>query len=125
MASKLNLTDTVIGDSLSLPLVFKDESGEPIDISGRTFWFTLKLNPQVPDDQADAQAVVIAPVDANSQNGEVFIGYTAEQTENLNATSYNYDVQMATPIPGGEQEVKTIVYGRIRFVQQITRSRLN
>ncbi|WP_299948463.1 hypothetical protein [uncultured Microbulbifer sp.] len=123
MASKKNLTDAVIGDSLSLPLVFKDENGSRIDISGRTFWFTVKLNPQVPDDRADAQIILTAPADANSQNGEVAIGLSAAQTENLKATSYNYDVQMATPILGDEPEVRTIVYGRIRFLQQITRSR--
>ncbi|MEW5251049.1 hypothetical protein [Microbulbifer sp. 2201CG32-9] len=123
MASKKNLTDAVIGDSLSLPLVFKDENGERIDISGRTFWLTLKLKPQVPDEQADAQAILTAPVDANSQNGETAIGLSAAETENLKPASYYYDLQMATPIPGGDTEVRTIVYGRIRFVQQITRSR--
>ncbi len=122
MAVKKNLTKAIIGDNLSIPLRFQ-EDGNPIDITGRTFYLTLKLNPAVDDSEADAQFMVVAPATQASIDGEVILSLSAAQTESLLATSYNYDVQMITPIPGSDDEVKTIVYGRITFIQQITRSR--
>lgn len=123
MASKKNLTKAIIGDSLSLPLIFRDKDGLPIDITGRSFYLTLKLNPTVDDASADAQVIVVAPAEQSSIDGEITLSLTPAQTENFQPTSYNYDVQMVTPVPGADDEVKTIVYGRIGFVQQITRSR--
>lgn len=123
MAVKKNLTKAVIGDSLSMPLIFIDKVGAPIDVTGRTFYLTLKLNPNVEDASADAQVAVVAPAGADSANGTVTLGLPASVTETLQPTNYNYDVQMVTPISGFDDEVKTIMYGRIGFVQQITRSR--
>lgn len=121
MATKITLNDAIVGDTLSIPLKFKDPDGAVIDVSGRTFWLTLKANPNTDDADADAQVEYLAPADATSQAGEVVLSLTAIQTAILNPISYNFDIQMKTPAAGGD-EVRTIVYGRIRFVQQITRS---
>lgn len=121
MAAKVNLNEAIVGDSLNFPIKIVDDNKNPIDISGRTFWITLKANPTVDDDQADAQTEYLAPANASSQAGELGLPLSKEQTETLRPISYNYDIQMKTPTAEGD-EIRTILYGRIRFVQQITRS---
>lgn len=79
-----------------------------------------KANPNVPDEEADIQVIQLVAPGAGT-DGEVVLSVPADATGDLLPTSYQYDIQMKTPVGNGS-EIRTVVYGKIRFLAQITRS---
>ena len=58
------------GTTLDLEFTFLDPDGQPLDISGKTLWFTLEIDPeQAALDANDLQASTTFPSDANSLLG--------------------------------------------------------
>lgn len=118
MTAEIELTPFVRGDTWTNKFTFKDTVGDPIDITGRTYWMTLKLDPESPDLDADAQKVAIASgIDAT--DGVVYIVFTPEDTETLTPATYYYDVQEVVDT----NTVITVMTGRVKVLRDITRSR--
>lgn len=121
MATELNLPTSgpsyMRGDTVALTFVMKDkEAQSPIDITGRTYWLTLKLNPSDGDADAAFQTSIVAPADTDSTNGIIRITVPASSTREFVPTKYYYDLQQVQ----APDIVTTIVYGKISFRADIT-----
>ena len=114
MAVKTTLPPFVRGDTWIQKVTITGE-----DITGWTFWLTLKLDPTATDVNADAQVSVVAS-GADAAAGIVYITFTAGDTEDLLPTTYNYDIQYLD-LAGA---VQTLTYGTVTVIQDITRSRV-
>lgn len=101
------------GDDVSWDLIFKDSEGVPIDITGYTFFFTVKENKADTDDEA----LITKTVDTHTDptNGETEINLSSTLT-NITPGLFWYDIQQKDNIG----KIKTLVVGRIRVHEDIT-----
>jgi len=118
MADNVDLAAFNRGDTWTNRFTFTDTAGDPIDISGRVYWLTLKLDPEASDGNADAQISVTAS-GSDAVNGVVYLTLPPTVTEGLLPANYYYDVQEVADA----STVTTIMYGRVRVDRDITRSR--
>lgn len=107
------------GDTRTLKVSITDEaSGEAIDISGHSLWFTLKNDPADLDAAAVLQVSAVMPNDANSAAGIGFLTMSSTDTDGLTPGRYYYDLQWVQP--GSPPVVKTIEAGKVRVLADIT-----
>jgi hypothetical protein len=104
------------GDDWINTFYIKDDLGQPVDITGYTYWMTLKSDPNDPDPGAGQQ--VIFPTAPDSQEGILTIAFSPEITNELGPGTYNFDIQQMDTAG----LVKTLVIGRVRVVVDITRT---
>jgi hypothetical protein len=94
--------------------------GSVLDITGYTFWFTLKEN--VDDADPGALQVTATPDISTSpteaSQGIIYIKVPRADTNNLSAKTYNYDVQQVD----NSGNVQTLLLGKVKVVKDITRS---
>lgn len=113
--TKKDLAPLVRGDDWTLKLVLTSE-GAVLDITGYTFWFTLKAN--IDDaDPGDLQ-VTATSVSPDAENGILYITAPKAQTAALAPLSYNYDIQQVD----GSGNVQTLLIGKVRVEKDVTRS---
>jgi hypothetical protein len=117
MATKQDLAPFVRGDTWTNTLRFVDAAGDPLPLTGRVFWLTLKLDTDTPDASAEAQ-VSVTCTDEDPVVGEVALTLTAAMTEQLVPTRYLYDIQMVNG-----STVQTLAYGRVAVIGDVTRRR--
>jgi hypothetical protein len=114
-----DLSPLVRGDDWTLKLVLTSE-GSVLDITGYTFWFTLKEN--VDDADPGALQVTATPDISTSpteaSQGIIYIKVPRADTNNLSAKTYNYDVQQVD----NSGNVQTLLLGKVKVVKDITRS---
>lgn len=112
------INSIVRGDNYSVELNIKDPLGEPIDLTGRTVYMTLKLSPALPEEEASlSYKTQLSGVDA--QAGVAYITLSPQLTEKLEALTYWYDIQLVTD----SATVLTILRGRVVVDADITRTR--
>ncbi len=114
-----NLCSIFRGDTLPFTFQFNNEDGTPIDISGMTLYFTMKLKKNSPDGEiTDLQHSVIFPADTSSQNGQGDMVIPSSETQNLTVDrEYYYDFELVDGTT-----VSTIGYGQIKVEQDITQA---
>ncbi|HAW05865.1 MAG TPA: hypothetical protein DCW83_14355 [Saprospirales bacterium] len=114
-----DLSPLVRGDDWTLKLVLTSDSSV-LDITGYTFWFTLKSN--VEDADPGALQVTATPSTATSpteaSQGILYINASKTLTDGLAPGTYNYDVQQID----GSNKVQTLLIGKVKVVKDITRS---
>lgn len=111
-----NLDNLARGDDWALKFTITDSTNTPIDITGNTYWMTLKENRDDPDPGvAQANVVAIAP---DSINGIVFITFDSANTYSIEPGNYFYDLQEVDLIGN----VYTLLLGRVKIVKDITRN---
>ena len=101
------------GDDFGMELTFTDTAGAIIDITGWTFFLTVKKLRTDPDSAA------VISVDASPSlplTGVVQIQVPHEQTDDL-AGTYYYDIQYTK----ADQTIQTLTRGGITFKEDITR----
>lgn len=114
-----DLSPLVRGDDWTLKLVLTSDNSV-LDITGYTFWFTLKAN----IDDADPGALqVTATPDASgnpseASRGILYIRAPRNLTDSLQTQNYNYDVQQVDD----SGNVQTLLIGKVKVVKDITRS---
>lgn len=113
---KKNLKSFARGDDWTTQYEFKDSSGNAIDITGRTYWLTLKADATT-SDPGDAQVSVTAS-GSDATSGIVTITIPKSQTINLEPQTYKYDVQEVDT----SGVVSTVLLGRVKVARDITRS---
>lgn len=114
-----DLSPLVRGDDWTLKLVLTSDNSV-LDITGYTFWFTLKENV----DDADPGALQVtalpdlstSPTEASQ--GIIYIRAAKELTNSLAAKTYNYDVQQVDM----DGKVQTLLLGKVKVVKDVTRS---
>jgi hypothetical protein len=100
------------GDTYSTTLTITDD-GSTQDITGWTFWLTVKESPNDADSDAIIQKEVTSHVDA--ANGETVLSLTASETLGISTPKF-YDIQYKKP----SGEVRTPLKGRIQFSEGYT-----
>jgi len=85
------IQDFYRGDTPSFNIVFQDDDGNPIDITGATVYFTLKVNTTDTDANAALQKVVTTHT--NPTVGETTVALTHSDTSGLSPGTYFYDFQ--------------------------------
>lgn len=101
------------GDSFDIFMTFRDTDDDPIDITGWTLFFTVK----VAMNDTDADAVISEEVTSHLSptGGQTKISVTAAQTSTL-LGDYYYDVQYKKP----DGTIKTVLKGLIGFTKDVT-----
>ena len=114
-----DLSPLVRGDDWTLKLVLTSDNSV-LDITGYTFWFTLKANV----DDADPGALQVTATPDTSGNpseasqGILYIRASRTLTDTLQTQNYNYDVQQVD----GSGNVQTLLIGKVKVVRDVTRS---
>jgi len=104
------------GDSKNYKLILTDNSGNPIDLTGKTVIFTVKKSENDDDSNAKIQKVITTHTDP--VNGKTEISLLPDDTE-LEPDTYIFDIQLSD-----NQFVHTVVTGRFIVKADITRRRL-
>ena len=104
------------GDSFNLYLTIEDADGVAIDISGWSFFLTLKKcrGSETDDSNAAASSTTTSHLDA--VNGKSLVSLTPSQTNNLLGL-YQFDVQQKTDTG----DIRTILSGSVTFLADVTR----
>lgn len=114
-----DLSPLVRGDDWTLKLVLTSDNAV-LNITGYTFWFTLKEN--VDDVDPGALQVTATPDVSTSpteaSQGIIYIKASKTLTNSLTPKTYNYDVQQVD----GSGNVQTLLIGKVKVVKDITRS---
>lgn len=114
-----DLSPLVRGDDWTLKLVLTSE-GSVLDITGYSFTFTLKAN----IDDADPGALQVTATPSVSGNpteasqGILYITASKTLTANIEARTYNYDIQQADD----SGKIQTLLIGKVRVAKQVTQS---
>lgn len=102
------------GDTFSLTIERLKDDGTAWDITGWTFWLTVKESTT----NTDANAVV-GPIKNTTHtapaNGKTSFELSASDTDNLTGR-YHYDVQQKRP----NGSIKTVLYGTMYFEADVT-----
>lgn len=111
-----DLNPLVRGDDWSIKLNIT-ENNSPVNITGYTYWLTLKSDIDSSDPgQLQISTVATSP---NSNSGIVYINVPHTST-NITAQTYNYDVQQVDT--SSPTIIKTILLGKVKVVKDVTRS---
>lgn len=104
----------VKGDTLELEISVRDNSNAPFSLQGAKIFFTVKPNPDLPDEQAVIQ--IIQTEHVYPDRGISLIVIPASQTANLSSKQmYYYDVRLVK-----NDKVYTLAYGVIKVIKSIT-----
>jgi hypothetical protein len=105
---------TYRGDDFIFDLLFQDVNEDPVNITGWTTFFTMKLSKDLVDSQAILKKTVTAHVDPT--NGRTQIRLTSADTATLVGVFF-YDIQYKD----ASGLIKTVTNGQITFVEDVTR----
>jgi len=101
------------GDDKTWNLNFTDANGDPIDLTGATVFFTIKVNKTDKDSDAIISKDQSSHVDA--VNGQTTISLTDSDTD-VRVGNYHYDIQLVDSLG----IVTTIVVGAFKVKQEVT-----
>lgn len=114
-----DLSPLVRGDDWTIKLVLTSD-GSALNITGNTYWLTLKEN--IDDVDPGALQVTATPDISTSpteaSQGIIYIKASRTDTNTLVAKTYNYDVQQVD----SSGNVQTLLIGKVKVVKDITRS---
>lgn len=116
MTTFLNPLEIVRGDDFDCTLTWTDSAGTAINITGYTFYFTVKAAPDT--DATDAAAVISHSWTSHSSptTGVTHLTLTDTQT-NVTPGTYWYDIQAKD----GSANISTIALGQVTILADITR----
>lgn len=118
----MNLTDRPIdfeiiqGDDTAIACTFKDEDGNPIDITGYTVYFTVKKKPDADDDDSSAVIKKDVSVHTDPTNGETSIEIAKADTEDVEPRRYVYDLQLKD----ASDKIASSKFGVLEVIPDIT-----
>ena len=114
-----DLSPLVRGDDWTIKLTLTSD-GSALNITGNTYWLTLKEN--IDDADPGALQVTATPDVSTSpteaSQGIIYIKASRTDTNTLTAKTYNYDVQQVD----SSGNVQTLLIGKVKVVKDITRS---
>lgn len=103
------------GDSTNINVTFTDENSDPVNITGKTIFFTAKN--KIDEEVDDSDAVITKDVitHSNPTAGQTVIALTADDTS-VPIGEYFYDIQMV-----GDGQVLSIERGILEVLQDVTK----
>jgi len=113
MATEQKLT-IIRGDTTTYTVTLTDSAGDPIDITGYTFFMTVKKS----KDDKDDDAIITEDVTSHSDptNGVTVITLSSTDT-NVAPGIYYYDIQYKDT----SDNIKTVLYGVFEVLVDYTR----
>ena len=105
-------------DDIVIPLQFKDEDGDTLDVSGDTLYITFKSDDSLDDSEAEMQYQMTIGNTSLTQAGEVDIPISSFLTS-IPVGSYHYDIQWRR-VASGANETHTPYVGNVTIKQDIT-----
>jgi hypothetical protein len=108
-----DLQDLVRGDDWPVQLVLTDNAGAAIDITGNTYWFTIKASPD--DVSPLAQASIVA-TGADALLGKVTVAIPSSSTSTIVPGKLYYDIQEKD----STNKIYTLLLGRVKVIKDIT-----
>lgn len=109
-----DLTPLVRGDDWTIKVVVSS-GGQVLDVTGYTYYFTLKSDIDSPD-PGDLQVTATPSEDPTA--GLVYINVPRTLTNSLEPRTYNYDVQQQDDTGS----VQTLLIGKVKVVKDVTRT---
>ena len=116
----LDLSPFARGDTWTTKFTLTDSSNTPLDITGFTYWLTLKINQDDADPGVAQQSVLATGTDAT--NGIVYITFQPSVTYTLTPRRYYYDLQQVDPTSGSPAQITTLLIGKVKVATDITRT---
>ena len=113
---KKDLKPFARGDDWTLKFTITNSAGTPVNITGYTFWLTLKANADAAD-PGDAQ-VTATSGSPDAANGIVYVTVPKAQTNVLTPGTYNYDLQQKDT----NNNVETLLIGKVKVAKDLTRT---
>lgn len=113
MTTTQNLS-AYMGDTKTINLTVKDSAGSAVDITGATVWMTIKN--KVGDSDADALVQKEVTSHADPTEGETQIVITSDDTQELRAGTFKYDIQIKL----ASGVVSTLFFGDYQLIQGCT-----
>lgn len=102
------------GDDNTYAVTLTDAAGDPVDITGYTFYFTVKYNKNDSDDQAVfkiTDSTIAAPT-----TGVINLEVVRADTVGKRPGIYPYDIKYKD----ASGDIKTILYGNYNLRQAVT-----
>ena len=118
------LSDIYRGDTRVLKFVFKDGDGNAVPLYGKLLFFTVKLDPEVEEDEdALLQIKHVFPDDQNSLNGIGYVTITSVDSDAFPIGKVYYYVQYVDPLGGAPAIpfVKTLLASSFNVLVDVTR----
>lgn len=105
------------GDTVKYDLTVTDEeTGDTIDLSGSSIWFTLKTNTEQADAEAVYQTEITTHIDA--PNGLSRLVIPSDATTDFPVIALYYDFQLVT----SGSDVYTLEVDKVKVLSDITRT---
>lgn len=111
-----DLPSLVRGDDWALKLNITS-AGSVVDITGYTFWMTLKSDIDMAD-PGDLQVTATPLNSSDAEAGIIYIAAPKTKTSLLEPGNYSYDIQQVD----GLGNVQTLLIGKVRVIKDITRN---
>lgn len=111
-----DLPPFVRGDDWTIKLNIKDSNKQAVDITGYTYYMTLKSDIDSAD-PGDLQTTA-SSVGADATSGILYINFTNVQTNTLESKTYNYDIQQRDDTG----TIQTLFIGKVKVVKDVTRT---
>ena len=102
-------------DYKDITVTVKDANGDPINITGYTFWLTVKIRETDPDEDAVIQKKVTSHT--NPSAGITTFSLDTDDTD-IDAKDYQYDIQMKAT----SGAITTLLRGTFIILQEITQA---
>lgn len=111
-----DLNPLVRGDDWSIKLVLTQD-GSVLDITGYTYYLTLKSDIDDTDVNAAIQ-VTASSTGSNATNGILYITADSADTATLEEKTYHYDIQQIDDAG----LIQTLLIGKVRVIKDVTRA---
>ena len=99
-----------LGDTLTVPITWKDSTGAIVNLTGSTGLGQIKLA------KTDITSVETFTVTLGASTGNITFSLTAAETAALGIGTWVYDIQVTTGTT-----VRTYVTGKLKIIQDISR----
>ena len=106
------------GADVAIELHLVDKNGAAKDLANHTI--TAKMKKNYNSDSADTTAFNAA-IGSPTTDGVVTLSLTNNETDNLKAGRYVYDVEMSFVDSGGDTIIERVLEGRIAVSPSVTR----
>ena len=114
MTTSVDLDPLKIGDTFIQPWQFLNEADDtPIPQAGNTYKFTLKVDPNIPDDDAAVYVVLVVLPGSAADNGILTVRVEKSETLKLVPTTYHYELKRI--VSSSPEDIEVTLYdGKIR-----------
>ena len=103
-------------DFVFLFTFYEEDEVTPIDITDWNFKLTIKIHPELPDEEAAIKVDLRAIDTAFPALGTLHVPLASEETEKLLPITYYYDLQKEF-----DGIISTVLVGRLRVLSDVTR----